>query len=124
MKRTLASAFACVCALAGTSAWGQPPSDCRPSALNIPGAPYPCVYPDNRVMFRVVAPEAHKVRVRLGPGFDMAKEPDGLWYVTTTPQVVGFHYYTTLVANWRGKARPPYVKAARREGRTCASPPG
>ena len=91
MKRTLASAFACVCVLAGTSAWGQPPSDCRPSALNIPGAPYPCVYPDNRVMFRVVAPEAHKVRVRLGPGFDMAKEPDGLWYVTTTPQVVGFH---------------------------------
>ena len=42
-------------------------------------------------MFQVVAPEAHKVRVRLGPGFDMAKEPDVLSYVTTTPQVVGFH---------------------------------
>ena len=97
MKRTLASAFACVCALAGTSAWGQPPSDCRPSALNIPGAPYPCVYPDNRVMFRVVAPEAQKVRVRLGPGFDMTKGPDGLWYVTSTPQVVGFHYYTLSI---------------------------
>jgi enterochelin esterase-like enzyme len=97
MKRTLASAFACIGALAGISAWGQPPSDCRPSALNIPGAPYPCVYPDNRVMFRVVAPEAHKVRVRLGPGFDMTKEPDGLWYVTTTPLVVGFHYYTLSI---------------------------
>ena len=97
MKRSLASAFACVCALAGTSAWGQPPSDCRPSALNVPGVPYPCVYPDNRVMFRVVAPEAQKVRVRLGPGFDMTKGPDGLWYVTSTPQVVGFHYYTLSI---------------------------
>ena len=76
------------------SVWAQPPSDCRPNALNIPGAPYPCVYPDNRVMFRVAAPDAQKVRVRLGPGFDMSKGADGLWYVTTTPQVVGFHYYT------------------------------
>jgi hypothetical protein len=23
----------------------------------------------------------------------MTKGPDGLWYVTTTPQVVGFHCY-------------------------------
>src|SRR4029453_6054057 len=97
MKRTLASAFACIGALAGISAWGQPPSDCRPSALNIPGAPYPCVFPDNRVMFRVVAPDAQKVRVRVGGGFDMSKGPDGLWYVTTTPQVVGFHYYTLSI---------------------------
>ncbi len=44
------------------SVWAQPPSDCRPNALNIPGAPYPCVYPDNRVMFRVAAPDAQKVK--------------------------------------------------------------
>ena len=66
-------------------------------SLNIPGAPYPCVYPDNRVMFRVVAPDAQKVRVRLGQGFDMTKAPDGMWYATTTPQVVGFHYYTLSI---------------------------
>jgi enterochelin esterase-like enzyme len=77
--------------------WAQPPADCKPSALNIPGAPYPCVFPDNRVMFRVVAPDAQKVRVRLGAGFDMTKAADGLWYATTTPQVVGFHYYTISV---------------------------
>ena len=79
------------------SAWAQPPSDCRPSPLNIPGAPYPCIYADNRVTFRVTAPDAQKVRIRLGPGFDMSKGPDGLWYVTTPPQVVGFHYYTLSV---------------------------
>jgi enterochelin esterase family protein len=86
-------ALACAC----VPAWAQPPADCVPNALNIPGAPYPCVFPDNRVMFRVEAPDAHKVTVRLGPGFDMSKGPDGLWYVTTTPQVVGFHYYTLSI---------------------------
>src|SRR5687768_18456239 len=74
-----------------------PPTDCRPNPLNIPGAPYPCIYPDNRVMFRVAAADAQKVRVRLGQGFDMSKEADGLWYVTTTPQVVGFHYYSLAI---------------------------
>jgi enterochelin esterase-like enzyme len=78
----------------GGPAWGQPPAECRPNALNIPNAPYPCISPDHRVTFRVAAPDAQKVRVRLGPGFDMSKGPDGLWYATSAPQVVGFHYYT------------------------------
>ena len=77
--------------------WSQPPADCRPSLLNIPNAPYPCILPDNRVTFRVAAPDAQKVRVRLGQGFDMNKGADGLWYATTTPQVVGFHYYTLSI---------------------------
>ena len=71
--------------------WAQPPADCKPSSLNIPGAPYPCAFPDHRAIFRVSAPDAQKVRIRLGKGFDMAKQPDGLWYVTTTPLVEGFH---------------------------------
>jgi enterochelin esterase-like enzyme len=79
--------------LASGIAWAQPPADCKPSALNIPGAPYPCVFPDHRAMFRVAAPNAQAVKVRVGTGFDMKKEADGLWYVTTTPLVEGFHYY-------------------------------
>jgi len=79
--------------LASGICWAQPPADCKPSELNIPGAPYPCVYPDHRAMFRVAAPDAQKVRVRVGTGFDMTKEADGLWYATTTPLVEGFHYY-------------------------------
>ena len=93
----LLAGLVCACVWAGPSASQQPSADCKPNALNIPGAPYPCVYADNRVTFRVVAPDAQKVRVRLGQGFDMSKETDGLWYVTTTPQVVGFHYYTLSI---------------------------
>jgi enterochelin esterase-like enzyme len=77
--------------------WGQAPADCKPSSLNIPEAKYPCVYPDNRAMFRVIAPNAQKVTVRMGRGFDMEKGPDGIWSVTTTPLVVGFHYYSVNI---------------------------
>ena len=68
--------------------WGQ--TECRPSSLNIPGAPYPCVHPDRSVTFRVSAPDAQKVQVRLGGAHDMTKGSDGLWMVTIPPQVVGF----------------------------------
>jgi enterochelin esterase-like enzyme len=97
MRNMLLGVLVCAGAWAGPNAWEQPPADCKPNALNIPGAPYPCIYPDKRVMFRVAAPDAQKVRVRLGQGFDMSKAPDGLWYVTTTPQVEGFHYYTLSI---------------------------
>ena len=45
----------------------------------------------------MVAPDAQKVRVRVGPGFDRTKGPDGIWSVTTTPLVVDFHYYTLQI---------------------------
>jgi enterochelin esterase-like enzyme len=72
-------------------------NDCRPSSLNIPGAPYPCVHPDRSVTFRVQAPDAQKVQVRLGGAHDMTKGADGLWMVTIPPQVIGFHYYSIVV---------------------------
>ena len=80
-----------------TAADAEVPAGCVPNALNIPGAPYPCIYPDGRVMFRVSAPDAQKVRVRMGQGFEMTKGADGLWSVTTTPLVEGFHYYTLAI---------------------------
>ena len=88
----------CVLAfLASSLCWGQAESDCKPSALNIPEAKYPCVYPDNRAMFRVLAPDAQTVKLRIGKGFDMTKGADGAWTVTTTPLVVGFHYYSLQI---------------------------
>ena len=66
--RILLTLLVCAGVWAGPRASEQPPADCRPNPLNIPGAPYPCIYPDNRVMFRVAAPDAQKVRVRLGQG--------------------------------------------------------
>jgi enterochelin esterase-like enzyme len=77
--------------------WGQTTDECRPSTLNIPGAQYPCVHPDQRVTFRLEAPEAQKVQVRVGEGFDMVKGDNGVWTVTTTPLVEGFHYYSLVV---------------------------
>jgi enterochelin esterase-like enzyme len=75
--------------------WGQ--SDCKPSTANVMGAQYPCVYPDNRATFRLAAPDARKVQVRLGKNYDMERGSDGVWSVTVPPQVVGFHYYYLVV---------------------------
>src|SRR5204863_3831759 len=91
MRRVLVVTGALL-ALGAGGAGAQSTDGCVPSALNIPEAKYPCVYPDHRALFRVAAPDAQKVRVRVGPGFDMTKGPDGFWSVTTTPLVVGFHY--------------------------------
>jgi enterochelin esterase-like enzyme len=72
-------------------------ADCKPSSLNIPGAPFPCVFPDRRVAFRVSAPDAQKVQVRLGGAHDLKRGEGGLWTGTIPPQVVGFHYYTISI---------------------------
>ena len=77
--------------------FGQATDECKPSTLNVPSAQYPCVYPDHRATFRVVAPDAQKVQVRVGQAFDMVKGIDGAWTVTTTPLVVGFHYYSLVI---------------------------
>ena len=93
--RTTAAALAFVAALAAHTAWAQQPAgECAPSVTNIPEAKYPCIYPNGQVLFRVVAPDAQKVRIRMGPGHDMEKGPDNVWSVTTPPQVIGFHYYS------------------------------
>ena len=90
--------IAALCAVSSAPvARAQTPAECQPSSLNIPEAKYPCVYPDKRATFRVIAPNAEKVRIRVGPGFDMQKGPDGIWDVTTTPLVEGFHYYTVQI---------------------------
>ena len=77
---------------------GQGTDDCKPSALNIPGAQYPCVYPDHRATFRMMAPDAQKVQVKVpGKTLDMVKAEDGAWTATSEPLVVGFHYYSVVV---------------------------
>ncbi len=68
-----------------------------PASTNIPGAQYPQVLSDNRVLFRIKAPEAHKVQVDLGKKYDMVKEEEGSWAITTDPIVEGFHYYSILI---------------------------
>ena len=69
----------------------------QPSALNVRGAQYPMVTPDSRVIFRIKAPEAQKMQIDLGRKYDMVKDAEGVWTVTTDPQGPGFHYYSLIV---------------------------
>ena len=69
-------------ALSCAACWGQAPADCKPNALNIPEAKYPCLFPDGRAMFRVQAANAQSVRVSLG-GLTLTKGPDNIWSGTT-----------------------------------------
>jgi enterochelin esterase-like enzyme len=66
----------------------------RPST-NVPDAEYPRVNEDSSIDFRLKAPDATKVQVKVGatPPVDMIKGDDGIWKVTTPPIVPGFHYY-------------------------------
>jgi enterochelin esterase family protein len=48
-------------------------------------------------MFRVVAPYAQNVTLQLGGRHSMKKDDKGVWWHTTDPLVVGFHYYAIMI---------------------------
>lgn len=83
--------------LACATCWAQPADDSMPATSNVMGSQYPRVHPDLRVSFRLQAPQAQKVQVRLGGSHDMTRAEDGTWSVTIPPQVPGFHYYYLVV---------------------------
>ena len=64
---------------------------------NIRNAKYPQILPDNRVIFKVNAPEASKVQIDLGRKYDMQKDGQGIWNVTTDAINGGFNYYSLLI---------------------------
>ena len=64
---------------------------------NVRNAKYPRVMSDNRVIFRIKAPDAHTMQINLGKKYDMMKDKDGFWQVTTDSLGEGFHYYSLLV---------------------------
>lgn len=68
-----------------------------PAATNVRVAGYPQVMPDNRVTFRIKAPDAQKVQVDLGRKYEMARDTGGYWKVTTDSIGEGFHYYSLLI---------------------------
>lgn len=67
------------------------------AATNVRSASYPQVLPDNRVIFRVNAPEAQQVQIDLGKKYDMTKDSNGVWTVTTDSISRGFHYYSLVI---------------------------
>lgn len=64
---------------------------------NIRNAKYPQILPDNRVVFKVKAPEAVKVQIDLGKKYDMVKDAEGTWNLTTDVINKGFNYYSLLI---------------------------
>jgi len=75
----------------------QIPQGAQSAPTNIRANDCPCIFSDNRVFFRVTAPNAAKVQVNLGKLYDMQKDEKGVWAVTTEPQDPGFHYYSLVV---------------------------
>jgi enterochelin esterase-like enzyme len=67
------------------------------AATNIRTAQYPQILPDNRVVFKVKAPDAQKVQIDLGKKYEMKKDTGGYWTVTTDSISKGFHYYSLLI---------------------------
>ena len=59
---------------------------------------YPRVDKQKRGYFRLYAPKAQEVYLVCGKRYDMTKDNDGWWYVTTSPLVVGLHFYHYMVA--------------------------
>ncbi|RKR81773.1 enterochelin esterase-like enzyme [Mucilaginibacter gracilis] len=70
-----------------------------PASTNIPGQKYPQILPDNRVLFRIKAPDAQSVKIDLLKKYEMKKDTGGFWTLTTDPVVLGFHYYSLLIDN-------------------------
>lgn len=67
------------------------------SELNVRNAMHPLVLPDNRVEFKVKAPEAKQVQIDLGKKYDMKRNETGEWTCITDPLTRGFHYYFLVV---------------------------
>jgi enterochelin esterase-like enzyme len=100
--KPIASALA-LALLVSASAWTQ-----QPASSNLPGARYPQINRDLSVTFTLTAPEAQKVQLQPGPmanepnglgngPFDMVRDREGVWSVTTPPAVPGLHYYWFVV---------------------------
>jgi enterochelin esterase family protein len=77
-------------------------SDPTPATSNVRGAEYPRIDSERRVTFRLKAPEAKAVQLRGGAGLvtnalELVRGEEGVWTVTTSPAVPGFHYYWFVV---------------------------
>ena len=100
MKRVLiAFIFTGTCGIAlaqfGRGPQVEPlPKGFKPASTNTFISTYPGVNAETRqAIFRVVAPDADSVQLQLGGNHNMKKDENGIWWITTQPLVVGFHYY-------------------------------
>ena len=69
----------------------------RSAESDVRSAKYPQILPDGRALFRIKAPEAQKVVLDLVRKYDMIKNGEGTWEVTTDSLSEGFHYYSLII---------------------------
>ncbi len=81
---------------AGTAA-AQPPADCRPEWPEHPRCAVSVRLPRQPGHIPGRGARRPEGANPAGSGIRHEQGPDGLWYVTTPPQVVGFHYYTLSI---------------------------
>jgi enterochelin esterase-like enzyme len=67
------------------------------ASTNVRGVKYPQILPDSRAVFHVKAPDAQNVQLDLAKKYDMIKNSEGVWEVTTDSLTEGFHYYSLLI---------------------------
>ena len=77
--------------------FSQTDDNSEPASTNVLGADYPGILPDLSVKFKVSAPKATQLQIRLDKVYDMKNDGQGVWSVTTDPQVPGFHYYSLII---------------------------
>ena len=68
-----------------------------PASTNVRGSDYPRITRDNRVIFRVHAPEAHAVAFELEKLYPATRDADGNWSAVTDPVRVGLHDYGLII---------------------------
>lgn len=74
------------------------PAGFKPASTNTFISQYPAVNAKtHQAIFRVVAPDAKSVQLQLGGIHDMKKDSKGVWWITTGPLIVGFHYYAIMI---------------------------
>jgi len=71
--------------------------DAQPASSNIRGTKYPQITTGSRAVFKVKAPEVQKMQLDLGRKYDMVKNGEGVWEVTTDSLTEGFHYYSLII---------------------------
>ena len=69
----------------------------KPAVTNINPDGFPRILDNLSVVFKIKAPDAKKMQIDFGKLYDMTKDDQGFWTVTTAPQVPGFHYYSLVI---------------------------
>ena len=95
MRRALLSFVVCTGLFISAGSAAELPG--VPATTNVPGAAYPRLSPDNRVVFGIKAPDAKTVQFHTDKTYDATRDAEGFWTVTTDPQVPGFHYYWLVI---------------------------